>query len=257
MATNENEFMAKFKRLCNNRAVIVTVVTLLVATGIIIAVTVSANRTKRPAPGGTDTTESITDRQPTISDTEGNDVIKDETIPTFNGGEETPDAFTLPVTGKLQKAHDTTIQVWSNTMGDYRVHVGLDIATAAEAPVYAAADGKVERVWNDALMGQCVALTHENDTVTVYKNLSVDLAEGVAVGATVKQGQQLGIVGDTATLEMADEPHLHFEMTVKGLSVNPLDYFSKAAVESLSKDTAFESGATETSTSALETTNGK
>ncbi len=260
MATNENEFAAKFKRLCNNRAVIVTVVTLLVATGIIIAVTVSANRSKRPTPGdtGANTSESDTVGQPAINDTlADDDVIKDETLPTFNGGQNTPDAFTLPVSGKLQKAHDTTIQVWSNTMGDYRVHVGLDIATAAEAPVYAAAAGKVERVWKDALMGQCVALTHENDTVTVYKNLSVDLAEGITVGATVKQGQQLGIVGDTATLEMADEPHLHFEMTVKGLSVDPLDYFSKSAVESLSKDTAFESGVTETTSAPAETTNGK
>ena len=42
---------------------------------------------------------------------------------------------------------------------------------------------------------------------------------------------------------MADEPHLHFEMTVGGLAVDPLDYFSKTDVDALSKDTAFEDSA--------------
>ena len=232
--------MAKFKRLCNNRAVIVTVVTLLVATGIIIAVTVSANRTKRPAPGGTDTTESITDRQPSISDTEGNDVIKDETLPTFNGGEETPDAFTLPVTGKLQKAHDTTIQVWSNTMRDYRVHLGIDIATEANAPVYAAADGVVSQIYEDVRMGYCISIKHSDDTYTVYSNLGKEPADGIEAGVSVKAGQLIGCVGNSAMVEIAEDPHLHLEMTVDGKHVNPLDYFDQTTIASLNIDTKYE-----------------
>ena len=98
------------------------------------------------------------------------------------------------------------------------------------------------------MMGTCVAVAHKDDTVTIYKNLSRDLAEGIEVGATIKQGQKLGTVGDTAVVEMADEPHLHFEMTVKGLSVDPLDYFSEEDVASLSEDTAVESNATPSET---------
>ena len=133
-------------------------------------------------------------------------------------------------------------------MGDYRVHLGVDIATAPEAPVYAAADGKVEKIWEDSMMGTCVAVTHKDETVSIYKNLAKELAEGIAAGATVKQGQQLGTVGDTAVVEMADEPHLHFEVTAKGISVDPLDYFSKKDVNALSEDTAYESGAAESDT---------
>ncbi len=251
MANNETEFTSKFKKFCSNRAVIVTVVTLMVATGIILAITISANRANRPSTGKND----VTDTTPgTSAPNETEPTIQDETLPTYNGGETLPvggeaeaDPYTLPAEGKLMKAHDATIQVFSNTMGDYRVHLGLDIATAAEAPVYAAADGKVEKVWSDSLMGTCLSITHEDDTVTVYKNLAPELASGITAGVTVKQGQEIAYVGDTAVLEMADEPHLHFEMTVGGIAVDPLDYFSADSVAALSKDTAFEDVASETS----------
>ena len=41
-------------------------------------------------------------------------------------------------------------------------------------------------------------------------------------------------------IEIADEPHLHFEMTVDGLSVDPLEYFSNKDIETLKTDTSFE-----------------
>ncbi|MBR5124164.1 MAG: M23 family metallopeptidase [Clostridia bacterium] len=263
MATNETEFTRKMKSLFRNRAVIVTAVTLLAATGIIIAVTVSANRAKKPMPEGTTTTAAVVEPANTEATPSGKEEV---TLPTYNGGEtqsvnaepEEPEALlSLPVSGQVFKGHDTTLQVYSNTMGDYRVHLGIDVATAPEAPVYAAADGTVEKVWEDAMMGTCVAIAHKDDTVSIYKNLSKTLAAGIAAGKTVKQGQQLGIVGDTAVVEMADEPHLHFELTVNGLSVDPMDYFSRKDQAALSQDTAYESTAAE-SQSQMETgMNGK
>ena len=256
MANNQNEFAGKMKHFFTNRAVIVTVVTLLVATGIIVAATVSANRAKKPTGDGNPVNTGVVPNK----DTQATPSVKDEvTLPTYNGGqtqpvgadpEEPAAMMALPVTGKMFKGHDATIQVYSNTMGDYRVHLGVDIATAPEAPVYAAADGKVEKIWDDSMMGTCVAVTHKDETVSIYKNLAKDLAKDIAVGAEVKQGQQLGNVGDTAVVEMADEPHLHFEVTVKGLSVDPLEFFSKEAAATLSKDDAFESGAVETQPNA-------
>ena len=40
--------------------------------------------------------------------------------------------------------------------------------------------------------------------------------------------------------EVAEEPHLHFEMTVSGLLVDPLEYYSKAELEALAVDRAYE-----------------
>ncbi len=247
----ENDFGAKLKKFCTNRAVIVTFLTLLVAVAIVVAVTISANRSKKPTVDPSDTTFTVGEDN-TQSNPSG---IGKETLPTYNGQESRPvindepeePAFELPVSGKLFKDHDASLQVYSATMGDYRVHLGVDITTEAEAPVFAAADGKIEKIWEDALMGTCIAISHGNDLLTIYKNLSEDLKEGIEEGVSVTCGQQIGIVGDTAILEMADEPHLHFEMTAGGLSVDPLEYFDKASVDALSKDTAFEQSAVTTS----------
>lgn len=248
----DSEFFKKVKRVCANRSVVVTFVTLLVALGVVIAVTVSANRARLESPNGNVTGNGTS--LSTEASSDGQNVWNgEETLPTYNAGEtDTPVngngepeklSFALPVSaGVLAKEHDPTIQVYSATMGDYRVHLGIDIATDADAPVCAIADGKVSRIWDDSLMGTCVAVTHDNDTVSIYKNLAKDLASGISADAEVKKGQQLGCVGETAIVELADEPHLHLEMTVGGISVDPMEYFSAEDVKALSEDMSFESG---------------
>ena len=125
-------------------------------------------------------------------------------------------------------------------MQDYRVHLGIDITTETGAPVYAAAEGTVAQIWEDALMGQCIAVKHNGDAYTIYKNLSTTLPEDIKEGTTVPTGKLIGYVGETAMIEMADEPHLHFEMTVGGLAQDPLDYFEEQAVATLAQDNNYE-----------------
>ena len=60
------------------------------------------------------------------------------------------------------------------------------------------------------------------------------------VGASVTAGQQIGTVGESATLELAEEPHLHLEMTVKGLAIDPLEYFSAQALAAIGTDQSHE-----------------
>lgn len=89
-------------------------------------------------------------------------------------------------------------------------------------------------------MGKCVAIKHGGDAYTIYKNLAAELPAGVIVGATVKAGDIIGTVGESAMVELADEPHLHVEMTVKGLQVDPTDYLDEDAMATLGEDTNFE-----------------
>ena len=221
------------KNIKENRAVYITAVTLLVALVVILSVTAIANRSKKPV----ETLPPVTERPVTEapSDTSSPDTSVIDMLP----------SFTLPVSGKLTKSHDAEMQVFSNTMQDYRVHLGVDICAEENAEVRAAAAGTVAEVWEDALMGQCIAINHSGDAVSVYKNLSIQLPEGITAGTEIKAGDLIGYVGDTAMTELADESHLHFELTVGGIQVNPLDYFNEDAVATLAQDTSYEQSISE------------
>lgn len=239
----ESKFAKKCKELSHNGAVVATFVCILLALTVVVSVTVATNRAKKQYGPDANGTESV---EQTDSATEQGTVD----APSHNNTESLPVAgeveefkLSLPAQGSVSKGHDATLQVWSETMGDYRVHLGIDISTAEGAPVYAAADGVVSKVWDDALMGRCVAISHEGDIFTFYKNLDNTLAENISEGSRVKCGDKIGTVGDTAIAELADEPHLHIEMTVGGLAVDPRDYLSDDAKASLGQDSSFESSA--------------
>lgn len=155
---------------------------------------------------------------------------------------ETVSTYLAPVTGVLSKSHDDSLPVYSTTMNDFRVHQGIDVATKTGADVLATAKGTVFQIWTDPLMGECLSIDHGNGVVSIYKNLSREMAEGIAEGTAVVAGQKLGTVGESALIESAEEPHLHFEMTYKGESVDPLTYIDEESREtSFSSDTAYES----------------
>ena len=212
-----------------NKAVYITAISILLCMIIIIAAVGASNANKQTQPDLTKPTPTVP--TPTLPDKPSSDV--GTKLPTFY----------LPVTGKLSAVHDSELQVFSPTMNDYRVHLGVDILAEEGAPVYAAADGTVTQIWEDVRMGQCIAVKHTGDAVSVYKNVSVELPKGIIEGATVRAGQQIATVGSTAMVEVAEEPHLHFEMTVGGLEVDPLEYFSSKDVATLQKDTAYEQNA--------------
>lgn len=243
---NKQSLWQKLKSKRINRSYLFTVLALVVALVVIIAAAVASNRSKEPSeiPDGSDkVTEKPTDditEKPTEESTEQKETEKaTSTGGSVSTGNKIP-SFILPVSGKVTNKHDPTLQVFSPTMQDYRVHIGVDLATKENAPVYAAADGKISKIWVDTLMGYCIAIEHSGDCVTIYKNLGETLPEGIAEGVSVRSGQIIATVGESAMVEIADEPHLHFEMTVGDLAVDPLEYFDESALESASKDTVVE-----------------
>lgn len=230
----ESEFYQKLKQVRINRAVYMTAIIILLSFSVILAVTVATNRNNKkgeetlPAPEASDSlTESPSENNP-----------DGDSEPTVN---DTVPELALPVSvGVLSKRHSVDTQVFSPTLNEYRVHLGVDISTEASAPVLAVADGKVAQIWEDPMMGWCLAVEHTGDAVSVYKNLAAELAEGIEAGAQITTGQLLGHVGDTAMIEIAEEPHLHLELTVGGLQVDPMDYFSEAVKSALSEDSIYE-----------------
>lgn len=94
-------------------------------------------------------------------------------------------------------------------------HPGLDIAGAAGAPVVAAADGDVDFVGEDEILGKYLEIRHGLDYVTVYGHCSW---VGVGPGHRVRRGEQIAKIGKTGR---ASVYQLHFEVWHVGVAVDP------------------------------------
>lgn len=218
-----------------NRILYLVVVGVLVVSALVIGLVAAFGKDKTPTPD--DSTPPSTDSTPTPDDKPSTDTGTDT-----EGKEEAVSVYLAPATGIISKSHDDSLPVYSVTMNDWRVHEGIDIATSEGADVLATARGTVSLIWSDPLMGECLSIDHGNGVVSIYKNLSKEMAEGIAQGAKVTAGQKLGTVGGTALIESADSAHLHFEMEYNGEQVDPVSYISEESYEaSLKQDTAYES----------------
>lgn len=102
--------------------------------------------------------------------------------------------------------------------GDYEFHPALDIAAAYGTPVVAPADGRVTFAGYRSGYGRTVVIYHDYGIETLYAHCSVVL---VKYGQKVTRGQVIARVGESGT---ATGPHLHYEIHVWGVAVNPLKY---------------------------------
>jgi len=99
-----------------------------------------------------------------------------------------------------------------------RMHEGIDIAASIGTPVHAAAAGTVIYASWMTGYGNLVVVDHGNGLATAYAHASALL---VRVGQAVAQGQTVSLVGSTGN---STGPHLHFEVRVNGVAVDPLLY---------------------------------
>ena len=137
---------------------------------------------------------------------------------------ETAQSVTVwPLKGEILNTFSADALVFNETMQDWRVHEGIDIAASAGATVSAAQAGTVSAVYDDDFLGTVVIVDSTQEGIQmVYANLTE--MPTVAAGDTVSAGQTIGAVGGTALLEVGSEPHLHFEVLKNGDPVNPVDY---------------------------------
>ena len=98
----------------------------------------------------------------------------------------------------------------------------MDIKAEKTTVVKAAESGTVKTIKNDPRYGLTVIIEHANGFQTVYSNLLT--SEFVVEGEKVEKGQSIGTVGNTAAFEIADEPHLHFEVLKDFTQVDPNIY---------------------------------
>lgn len=110
-------------------------------------------------------------------------------------------------------------------LGGRRRHHGIDIAAPEGTPVYATADGLIERANYSGSYGNVIYIDHGSDLQTRYAHLS---GLNVRDGQRVKKGDLIGFVGSTGR---STGPHLHYEVRVDGVAVNPNPYMKGSVPE--------------------------
>ncbi len=114
--------------------------------------------------------------------------------------------------------------VKNETTGSWQTHNGIDIAAEVGTEVYAVSPGQITAVNEDPIWGITVIIDHYNGFVTKYCSLAKDVS--VQKGDTVVSGDLIGVVGDTADIESALTPHLHFEIMHNGAYTDPMAYIN-------------------------------
>jgi murein DD-endopeptidase MepM/ murein hydrolase activator NlpD len=101
-----------------------------------------------------------------------------------------------------------------------KMHTGVDFAAAIGTPIYATADGTIDKVdVSFSGYGKVIEIDHGFGYRSRYAHM-----HGFAVrqGQKVKRGDLIGYVGNTG---LSTAPHLHYEVFVNGIHANPVHYF--------------------------------
>ena len=127
-------------------------------------------------------------------------------------------SFVKPVEGDIVREFAKDNLVYSETLKEWVTHMGIDIKAEKTTVVKSAEEGTVKSIKNDPRYGLTIVIEHENGFQTVYSNLLT--SEFVVEGEKVEKEQSIGTVGNTAAFEIADEPHLHFEILKDSIQVD-------------------------------------
>jgi murein DD-endopeptidase MepM/ murein hydrolase activator NlpD len=114
--------------------------------------------------------------------------------------------------------------------GEGAFHPGLDIEAPYGTPVRAAGDGEVTGLNMGSGYGRQVVLDHGHDLLTLYGHLS---SLAVVPGQHVNRGQVIGYVGQTGR---ATGPHLHYEVRIHKVPVNPHKYLRNTYEQAIAAD---------------------
>jgi murein DD-endopeptidase MepM/ murein hydrolase activator NlpD len=147
---------------------------------------------------------------------------KENAVPLVEEPKVNPKDMIFPTIGKVHRPFAIDYLIYSETLGQFGVHRGIDIKADIGTRVVAALPGTVVTVsQKDPRWGKMIIIDHGSGIQTMYASLhTVEVKEG----QWVDQDAHIGTVGNTAPYELLEGPHLHFEVIINGEHVNPEDY---------------------------------
>lgn len=157
--------------------------------------------------------------QSSISTSIANIYEEQEVIETISSNQQTN--YDMPIKGEVIKEFAVDKLVYSNTLGMWKTHPGIDIKAEVNTEVLSASNGKIYNIQKDSFYGNTVKVLDDNGYIFVYSNLDSNIT--LKENDRIEKGDKIGIVGVSAKGELADEAHLHFEVIKDETHINPLD----------------------------------
>ncbi|MFC1798755.1 M23 family metallopeptidase [Thermodesulfobacteriota bacterium] len=102
--------------------------------------------------------------------------------------------------------------------GKREFHKGLDIGARKKSPIMATANGTVTYVGNKGQLGRVITIDHGHGVVTRYGHIHKAMKKR---GEPIKRGEKIALVGNTGRTTGS---HVHYEILLNGMPVNPLKY---------------------------------
>ena len=208
---------SRFSKFLRNNGVFLALAVALVAIGGVALV--GMDRTINPENDIADEpVEQLVTDQPDDRTTTTEIITTTTTTTEAPTGNEGPDLYVLPLTNTVQKSFSAQAPVYSVTMNDWRIHRGTDFAGEEGQVVKAVAKGTVVSVEDSEMWGTVITIDHGVGVQTKYCGVNSSVQPEDAVDASTPIGTL-----DSIPCEAIQAPHLHFEMTVDGVPIDPVE----------------------------------
>ena len=142
---------------------------------------------------------------------------KDQTTSKITTTSDESSLYVFPLSNTVQKPFSTESPAYSETMEDWRLHLGADFAGELGQTVKATAGGTVSEIAEDKLWGNVIIIDHGVGVISRY----CGVVPSVKVGDKVDAAAPIGKLADIPC-ESSQPPHLHMELTVEGAPVDPV-----------------------------------
>lgn len=129
------------------------------------------------------------------------------------------DKFLFPTSGEIGMDFSNDKLIFSSTLEEWIVHNGIDIINDKGTPVYAAKDGKIEKMYEDIKYGYTITISHDNGYITKYSGIAKN--DSLKLGDSVKKGDLISKISEAHGFEMDEGSHLHFEVLKEGAYIKP------------------------------------
>ncbi len=117
------------------------------------------------------------------------------------------------------REYSETEPSYSKTLNVWEIHKGIDVSVVNNQEIKSLMDGTVVDVYEDDEYGMSVKVKSDNVTV-VYSNLGEDIK--VEKNQDIKEGECIGLAGNTTRVECKDEEHIHVEAYEGENSIDPM-----------------------------------